>query len=68
MNTNNYKNEFEKEVANALKEAGYEVVENVKLANFNCDLKVIDKEDGDITKNITSFTTIVNFLYKKVFI
>ena len=46
VNTNNYKNEFEKEVANALKEAGYEVVENVKLANFNCDLKVIDKNSN----------------------
>ena len=29
-----------------MKEAGYEVVENVKLANFNCDLKVIDKNSN----------------------
>ena len=43
VTNNNYKNEFEKEIASTLKEAGYEVIENVKLANFNCDLKIIDK-------------------------
>ena len=43
ISNNNYKNDFEKEIANTLKEEGYEVIENVKLANFNCDLKVIDK-------------------------
>lgn len=46
---NIYKNNFEKEIANKLIEAGYDVVSNVKLANFHCDLKVIDKNTGKKT-------------------
>ncbi len=61
----NFKNDFEKEIANKLVEAGYEVIENVKLANFSCDLKVFDKNSGKnvivevdgVKDNIKSYIT-----------